>query len=110
MVAEQSITREWIANVGHRTAYERVAHLFCELFLRLQQVGLTRIDRCTLPLTQRELGDALALSPVHVNRVLRQMRLDRLVTFRYGELILQDPAGLRAAAGFDPTYLHLPEI
>jgi CRP-like cAMP-binding protein len=105
--AEQSTTREWITNVGHRTAYERVAHLFCELFLRLQQVGLAKGDRCNLPLTQRDLGDALALSSVHVNRVLRQMRLDGLVTFRYGQLILQDLAALRGAAGFDATYLYL---
>jgi CRP-like cAMP-binding protein len=107
LAAEQSIAREWITNVGHRTAYERVGHLFCELFLRLQRVGLTRADQCHLPLTQRDLADALALSSVHVNRVLRQMRLDRLMTFRQGELILEDLAGLQVAAGFDPTYLHL---
>jgi CRP-like cAMP-binding protein len=108
LLAEQSIAREWIINVGHRTAYERVAHLFCELFLRLQQVGLAQADRCSLPLTQRDLADALALSSVHVNRVLRQMRLDGLVTFRFGQLVLQDLTGLRSAAGFDPAYLHLP--
>ena len=68
MLAEQSVARGWITNVGPRTAYERVAHLFCELFVRLQSVGLTREHRCTLPLSQRDLADALALSSMHVNR------------------------------------------
>ncbi|MBS0419443.1 MAG: Crp/Fnr family transcriptional regulator [Proteobacteria bacterium] len=108
MLAEQSIAREWISNVGPRTAYERVAHLFCEMFVRLQWVGLTRQERCSLPLTQRDLADALSLSAVHVNRVLRQMRLDGLLTFHRGLLIIPDLAALRIAAGFDSTYLHPP--
>jgi len=107
MLAEQSIAREWITNVGSRTAYERVAHLFCELFIRLQSVGLTRNNGCSLPFTQRDLADALSLSCVHVNRILRQMRLDGLLTFHHGNLHLADLSSLRAAAGFDSTYLHL---
>lgn len=107
MLAEEFLAREWITNVGQRSAYERVAHLFCELFLRLQRVQLTQDNRCTLPLTQRDLADALSLSSVHVNRVLQQMRLDGLVSFRQGQLVLKDADALRNAAGFDPAYLEL---
>jgi CRP-like cAMP-binding protein len=107
LLTEESIAREWITNVGQRTAYERVAHLICEMFVRLQRVGLTEEDRCALPLTQRDLGDALSLSSVHVNRVLRQMRLDGLAIFRHGQLVLTDRSALHRVAGFDSTYLHL---
>lgn len=107
LLTEESIAREWITNVGQRTAYERVAHLMCEMFVRLQRVGLAQEGRCTLPLTQRDLGDALSLSSVHVNRVLRQMRLDGLATFRHGQLVMTDRSALHRVAGFDPTYLHL---
>jgi len=109
ILAEQSIAREWISNVGPRTAYERVAHLFCELFVRLQWIGLTWEQRCNLPLTQRDLADATSLSSVHVNRVLRQMRMDGLLTFHRGLLTIPDLTALRTAAGFDSTYLYLPQ-
>src|SRR5262249_52094799 len=64
----QSIARQWIINVGQRTAFERLSHLLCELFERLRTVGLTRENSCELPLTQTEIADAVALSSVHVNR------------------------------------------
>jgi CRP-like cAMP-binding protein len=106
-IVEDSITREWVVNVGYRTAFERVAHLFCEVFWRLEAVGLVRGNQCALPLTQIELGDTLALSSVHVNRTLKQMRRDNLVKFQGGELELLDRQAIQAAAGFDPGYLHL---
>jgi CRP-like cAMP-binding protein len=104
---EDSITREWVVNVGYRSALERVAHLLCEVFWRLEAVGLTRNNQCQLPLTQIELGDTLALSSVHVNRTLMYMRRANLVRLHRGQLELLDRAGLEAAAGFDPNYLHL---
>jgi CRP-like cAMP-binding protein len=106
-LVEEAITREWIVNVGHRTAFERMAHLFCEIFLRLQAVGLTQENRCDLPLTQTELADTLALSAVHVNRTLMDMRRAHLVTFQGGQLIIHDRQALQSVAGFDPNYLHL---
>lgn len=106
-IVEDSITREWIVNVGYRTAFERVAHLFCEVFWRLEAMGLARGNQCALPLTQIELGDTLALSSVHVNRTLKQMRRDNLVKFQGGELELIDRQAIQMAAGFDPAYLHL---
>jgi CRP-like cAMP-binding protein len=106
-VVEDSITREWIVNVGHRSAFERVAHLFCEIFWRLEAVGLARDNQCHLPLTQIELGDTLALSSVHINRTLMGMRRANLVNLHRGQLELLDRPALEHAAGFDPTYLHL---
>jgi CRP-like cAMP-binding protein len=106
-LVEEAITREWIVNVGYRTAFERMAHLFCEIFLRLQAVGLTDENRCDLPLTQTELADTLALSAVHVNRTLMDMRRAHLVTFQGGQLIIHDRQALQSVAGFDPNYLHL---
>jgi CRP-like cAMP-binding protein len=106
-LVEESITREWVVNVGHRTAFERVAHLFCEIFWRLEAVGMTDDNRCPLPVTQTELADTLALSTVHVNRTLMYMRRAHLVSFQNGQLVLIDRKALEAAAGFDPSYLHL---
>ena len=106
-LVEEAITREWIVNVGHRTAFERMAHLFCEIFFRLQAVGLTQDNRCDLPLTQTELADTLALSAVHVNRTLMDMRRARLITFQGRQLIIHDRQALQSVAGFDPNYLHL---
>src|SRR5690606_16608287 len=96
-----------LVNVGYRSAYERVAHLLCELYWRLAAVGLAQDDRCRLPLTQTELGDAVALSAVHINRTLMGMRRAGLVRMRGGTLELLDRDALQAAAGFDPGYLHL---
>jgi CRP-like cAMP-binding protein len=106
-LVEESVTREWIVNVGQRTAFERLAHLFCEIFARLRAVGLAQDDRCELPLTQIELADTLALSAVHVNRTLMEMRRARLVSFQNRQLVIHDHAALQSAAGFNPNYLHL---
>jgi CRP-like cAMP-binding protein len=109
-LVEESITREWLLNVGHRTAVERIAHFFCEVFARLHSVGLTRESSCELPLTQSDIGEALALSAVHVNRVIMDLRQNSLITFRNQQLTLHDMERLRAMAGFDARYLHLDAI
>jgi CRP-like cAMP-binding protein len=102
---QQAITREWLVNVGHRTAIERLGHLLCETFSRLEAVGLTRENTFELPLTQAELGDTLALSAVHVNRTLMELRRLKLVTFQSHVVEIHDYPALQAAAGFDSTYL-----
>jgi CRP-like cAMP-binding protein len=106
-IMEDSITREWIINVGHRTAFERAAHLFCEMFWRLESLGMTRGNECDLPITQIELGETLALSSVHVNRTVMDMRRANLVRLHGGLLELLDRDALQSAGGFDPGYLHL---
>ncbi|HWL64302.1 MAG TPA: Crp/Fnr family transcriptional regulator [Steroidobacteraceae bacterium] len=104
---EESITREWVVNIGQRTALQRTAHLLCEVFWRLESLGLTQDNACVVPLTQAELGDMLALSAVHVNRTLMCMRRTNLAELHGGRLQLLDRHALEAVAGFDPVYLHL---
>jgi CRP-like cAMP-binding protein len=104
---EDAITHEWLVNAGYRTAHERVAHLLCEVFWRLESVGLVQDNQCRFPLTQTELGDAVALSAVHINRTLMGMRRAGLVRLHGGRLELLDREALQKAGGFDPAYLHL---
>lgn len=105
---EAAAFREWMAGIGRRSAYARIAHLLCEMFVRLKAVGLTNGNSCEMPITQAELGDALGLSTVHVNRTLQELRANRLVTSRTNARItIEDWEGLKEAGEFDPTYLHL---
>lgn len=106
-LVDEAVAREWIVSIGQRTALERTAHLFCELFHRLQAVELTRGARCELPMTQTELGEAMGLSAVHVNRTLQELRREELITLEDRELKILDLPRLEAVAMFDPTYLHL---
>jgi CRP-like cAMP-binding protein len=106
-LSEASIFREWIANVGRREAYSRIAHLLCETITRLKAVGLSDGVTCDLPITQSELADATGLSTVHVNRNLQSLRKNGLISFRAGSLKVLDWAGLVEAGAFDPAYLHI---
>lgn len=106
-MVENAVAREWMVGMGRRTAYARIAHLFCEMFARLRAIGLVEGNRCRFPITQTHLSDSLGLSVVHTNRVLQALRRDGLLAFRGGELIVHDWPGLQAAGEFDPSYLHL---
>jgi CRP-like cAMP-binding protein len=99
--------REWAVNLGQRDAAERLAHLFCEVFLRLKTVGLVDGHSCDLPLTQMELGEATGLSSVHVNRTLQELRSAGLITLKDKILTIPDFDALKDAALFNATYLHL---
>ena len=102
-----SIQREWTLNLGQRTAYERIAHLLCELFLRLQSVGLTRGASCDFPMTQVDIADASGLTAVHVNRTLQELRRDGLIELQSKTLTIPDLQALKNAALFNDNYLHL---
>lgn len=65
---DAAVVRAWMTGMGRRTAFERIGHLFCELYLKLRAVGLAGDYRCPLPVTQMDLADALGLTPVHINR------------------------------------------
>ncbi|MBX9661045.1 MAG: Crp/Fnr family transcriptional regulator [Nitrospiraceae bacterium] len=106
---DAAIVREWMLNIGRRDAYARLSHLMCELYMRLDAVGLVQNGTCDLPMTQAELGDALGISTVHVNRTLQELRGAGLITLRGGRLTVNDWAGLSVAAEFDPTYLHITQ-
>jgi CRP-like cAMP-binding protein len=104
---DAAVFREWMVGIGRRSAYTRIAHVLCELMVRLRSVGLSSDHQIELPITQAELGDALGLSTVHVNRVLQELRGDGLITLRGRYLHVQDWPGLKRAGEFDPLYLHL---
>ena len=106
-LVDEAVLREWLVNLGQRDAYARIAHLFCEMWLRLGQVGLVTNQRYALPLTQEQLGDALGLTPIHVNRMLQKMRADGLITLADRHLTIHDIDRLKQVAGFDSNYLHL---
>ena len=84
-----------------------MAHLVCELFVRLQSVGQTDGNSFSLPLTQAELGDMLGLSTVHVNRTIQELRRDGLLTWNRDRVVIEDWDRLCAVAQFDPAFLVL---
>lgn len=102
-----AITRELALSLGQRSAISRMAHLFCELHLRLETVGRARPDGFEFPLTQRELSECLGLTVVHVNRTLQELRRRSLVELGNRRLTILDPSGLKGVAEFDPSYLYL---
>jgi CRP-like cAMP-binding protein len=106
-LVDAAIFREWIVNVGAREAYHRIAHLICEMFLKLRAVGLAESNTFELPLTQGEVAEATGLSTVHVNRSVMQLRANALITWEKGLCTIENWEGLKQAAMFDPTYLHL---
>jgi CRP-like cAMP-binding protein len=106
-LVDAGIFREWMACMGQRLAYSHIAHLFCELYLRQEAVGLAGEHRCSLPMTQSALGDATGMSNVHVNRTLQELRGNDLITLRSNTLVILAWDELARAAEFDETYLHL---
>jgi CRP-like cAMP-binding protein len=107
IAVDAAIHRQWIVSIGRQSAREHAAHLLCELFLRLQAVGLTEGSSFKLPLTQAELGDTLGLSTVHVNRILQELRAEGLITWRGETVVIEDWPRLQEIAEFDPTFLCL---
>ena len=104
---DAAIQRERILSLGRRTALAAVAHLICELHCRLEVVGLTDGHSFRFPATQIDIADATGLTPVHVNRMLRKLRTDGLMTFRSGVVDIHDLPALEELAEFDNSYLFL---
>lgn len=105
-LVDEGTMRSWITSMGRRTSIERVAHLICELYLRSRNIGLTLDHHFILPLSQVFLADALGMTPVHLNRVLKELRLSGAMTLERGSLVITDPTKLVQIAGFDENYLH----
>ena len=97
---DQAMVVEHLVNIGRRCAVERTAHLFLEIWERLRLVGLTTDNEFACPLNQYVLADALGLTAIHVNRMLRQLRERKLLTFERSKVIILDPSGLKALAGY----------
>jgi CRP-like cAMP-binding protein len=103
-----SIYREWMLCIGRRSAAQHMAHLFCEFLVRLRAMGLVEDGNSfDFPLTQGEVGDALGISNVHVNRVAQELRAKNLIEWERGRVTVLDWDGLAALGEFNPTYLHL---
>ena len=99
--------REWLLNIGQRTAYQRLAHLFLELYFRLRTVNLARDGRCDFPLTQADLAETSGLTSVHVNRMLQELRSEGLIELERKQLQILDLPRMMNVAMFNPDYLHL---
>ncbi|MBV9828796.1 MAG: Crp/Fnr family transcriptional regulator [Alphaproteobacteria bacterium] len=106
-LVSEAILREWLVNIAGRPADQRVAHLLCELLLRLRAVGMDYGESFYLPLTQQQLAETLALSSVHVSRTFTRLRESGLINLRNKQLIIRDFEELAAFGGFNPNYLHL---
>jgi len=107
---DAAITRELALSLGQRSAMSRMAHLFCELYMRLDAVGLARHDGYAFPLTQRELSECLGLTVVHANRTIQELRRRGLVELESRHLTILDRRGLAGVAEFDPAYLYLDRV
>lgn len=99
--------REWIASLGLRSARERIALLFCEVHFRLRMSGRCVGNACEFPLTQADLAEAAGLTPVHVNRMVQDLRRDGLIAWSGRTLTILDLDALCGVASFTPAYLHL---
>ena len=100
--ADEINLRDQVVRLGRQTAYERLVHLVLEFHHRLDAIGLVDGDSFSLPLTQEILADALGLSVVHINRTLQQVRRDRLLDMRGGQVTLRQPDLMRAMADWAP--------
>ncbi|UFW50458.1 MULTISPECIES: Crp/Fnr family transcriptional regulator [Bradyrhizobium] len=107
LLADHAMQRNWAVNLGSRDALTRVAHLICEITVRLQNVGLAKDLKLSSPFTQSDLAAACSISPVHANRTLQELRRARLLQWQGKILTITDWRGLVRLAGFDPTYLGI---
>lgn len=102
---EESMLAERLVSLGRRSAYEAIAHLFLELSHRLRAIGLAGTKSFELPITQTDLGDALGLTVVHVNRTLKRLRKDGLIELSDGIVRILDGDKLAEVPAFRGRYL-----
>lgn len=106
---DAAISRAWVKVLGGHDAFGRFAHLVCELYVRMDVVGLTDDGSCPLLMSQAQLGEALGTSVVQINRTMQKLRADGLIDHKKGRLFILNWDRLREAADFDPAYLNLRE-
>jgi CRP-like cAMP-binding protein len=104
---DAAVHRQWTVSLGRRNAISRMAHLFCELFLRLEVAGKTAELGYDFPLTQDQLASCLGLTQVHVNRTLQALRRQGLIELQDRRLTILNLPELQTLAEFDPSYLYL---
>ncbi len=93
--------------MGQRDAVSRLAHLILEIYTRLATIGRVKDLSFEFPATQAIFAEAIGTSPVHLNRVVQELRKRELLEFERGQITILDKDGLRELSGFDPLYLHL---
>ena len=105
-LVDASIFREWVLNVGRRDARSRIAHMLCEFIVRCEAVGLGSPEGLDLPMSQEQIADATGLTSVHVNRMLRALSEEGVISRRGRRIQVEDWDMMRRVADFDPIYLH----
>lgn len=106
-LVDGAVLREWLVNIGGRLPPQRIAHLLCELLMRLEAVGRVTDNAYAFPLTQTQIAESMGLSDVHVNRTLRDLRAQSLIHLKRRVLTILDVDRLKAFCDFTPNYLHL---
>lgn len=104
-LVDEAVLREWLVNMGKRRSDRQMAHLICEIYLRLRSVGLAEDFR--LPLTQEQLADTLGITPVHAQRVVATLKQEHLIVMEDRAITVPDIGALCAFSDFDSDYLHL---
>jgi CRP-like cAMP-binding protein len=105
-LVDEGVLRATIVSMGRRTSVERIAHLLCELCIRMRNIGLTDGEQCVMPFNQIVLADAVGLTAVHVNRGIRKLRDAGALDLRPGAMMIGNLKRLAEIAGFDDNYLH----
>ncbi len=103
---DAAMFRDWIVNVGQRPAVSRVAHMLVEIRERLRAIGRTQGPGFALPMTQERIAEAMGISSVHANRVIRVLREDGILDLNRGQVTVLDERRLQKLADFDRRYLH----
>jgi CRP-like cAMP-binding protein len=106
-VTDAAVHRNWIVGLGRKGPLSHLAHLMCEMYVRLDVIGLVQDKAFRLPITQMDLSDILGLSVVHVNRTLQELRGTGFLTWTGNLVTVRNWRGLADLAQFDPTYLNL---
>jgi CRP-like cAMP-binding protein len=106
-LVDAAVYREWVVNVGAREALARVAHVLCELKLRLQAVGLVNDGTFTMPCRQTDIADAVGITAVHANRVIQELRGKGLIQWEGKTVTIHQWDELAEVGDFSADYLHL---
>lgn len=107
---EGAMLGEQVTRIGRRTAYERTGHILLELLNRLEAVDLTESESYEFPVTQHLLADTLGLTPVHINRTLRALKKDGMISYDGKRIVIEEQSQLRKLTEFDPAYLEQTDL
>jgi CRP-like cAMP-binding protein len=108
-LVDGGIHRRWSFCLGSFQSHQHLAHLLCELYLRLKQINRTDENSFHVPLTQAVLGECMAITPVHANRAVQRLRASGLISWERDLITIKDWAGLVSLAEFTPSYLRMSD-